>query len=311
MQTAIDWELWKARFQDWMVIRHFAPDTVNSYVRALEPFLVFIQALGVESWTEVNRDTLEEYRSHIYYQKHQRTGQALRLGTHVSRLVSVKSFFRFMVREGYLLANPAVDLELPRMRKALPVVLTEAETLKFLEVPNTQTLSGIRDRAILEVLYGTGLRNSELCSLTLDQVDLATHIIRLQKGKGNKGRVMPLGQEAQYWLELYLTKVRPQILRAPELTALFLDRWGHKTLIRSGLSQIITKISRQAGLSKKVTPHVLRHCCATHMLRRGAGLRHIQELLGHASMSSTEHYTRVEVGDLRKVLARCHPRERV
>ena len=168
----------------------------------------------------------------------------------------------------------------------------------------------VDDRALLEVLYGTALRNGEVCSLTLDQVDLAQHLVRLQKGKGNKGRVVPLGQEAQVWLELYLEKVRPGLLRNPALTFLFLDRWGHKALLRATVSKIVRDLGRRAELGKVVTPHILRHSCATHMLRRGAGLRQIQRLLGHEQLSSTEHYTRVEVSDLRRLLTRCHPRER-
>ncbi len=148
-----------------------------------------------------------------------------------------------------------------------------------------------------------------MCSLTLDLVDLATHQLRLQQGKGDKGRILPLGQEAQVWLELYLESVRPFLLRTPAVTALFLDRWGHGPISRSTVSTLVRKLGRKAGLGKEVTPHSLRHSCATHMLRRGAGLRHIQQMLGHEQLSSTEHYTRVEVTDLRRVLARCHPRE--
>jgi integrase/recombinase XerD len=307
----MDWALWKTRFRDWLVVRQFASDTVHGYLSNLEPFLDFVEALALSSWTEVSRDVVEEYRSHVFYQKHRRNGQALKVSTQVHRLVAIKSFFKFLVREGYLLANPTSELELPRTRRALPAVLSEAEMLKLLEVPDVQTLWGMRDRTLMETLYGTGLRNSELCSLTLDQVDLVTHTVRLQKGKGNKGRVMPLGQEAQHWIEIYLEKVRPQLLRSPNVQALFLDRWGHAALTRNGLDQTFQRLSKKAGLGKNVTPHILRHSCATHMLRHGASLRHIQELLGHASLTSTEHYTRVEISDLRKVIAKCHPREQI
>ena len=161
----------------------------------------------------------------------------------------------------------------------------------------------------MELLYGTGVRNSELCSLTLELLDLACHTVRLQKGKGNKPRILPLGQEAQAWLELYLEKVRPFWLRNSQCQAVFLDRWGSGPITRSTLSMLVRKLSKKGGLGKAATPHALRHSCATHMLRRGAGLRHIQQLLGHEQLSSTEHYTRVELSDLRKVLSRCHPRE--
>jgi len=208
-----------------------------------------------------------------------------------------------------LLRNPASQLELPGHKPPLPVVLTESEVLKLLETPDIKKLTGIRDRALLELLYGTGLRNGELCSLTLDLLDLATHRVRLQKGKGEKPRVLPLGQEAQAWLELYLENVRPFWLRDPAVQAVFLDRWGSGPILRTAVSGLVRQLGRKAGLGKAVTPHALRHSCATHMLRRGASLRHLQQLLGHEQISSTEHYTRVEVSDLRRVLLRCHPRE--
>jgi integrase/recombinase XerD len=305
----IDAALWKARFSDWLEVRYRSQDTRHNYLASLGRFLEFLNALGLTSWAEVTRDVLEEYRAHVFGLRHPRTGNFLKVGTHVARLMTVKVFFRFLVRDGHLLANPALQLELPRHKKPLPVVLTESEVLKLLETPDTQELTGIRDRAILELLYGTGLRNGEMCSLELDLLDLATHQVRLQRGKGDKGRVLPLGQEAQVWLELYLESVRPFWLRNPAVQAVFLDRWGSGPITRTTVSMLVSQLGKKAGLGKAVTPHSLRHSCATHMLRRGADLRHLQQLLGHEQLSSTEHYTKVEVSDLRRVLSRCHPRE--
>lgn len=305
----IDPSLWKTRFADWLEVRYRSRDTRHNYLSGLSSFMEFVLALGATSWAEVNQDVLEEYRAHVFSLRHPRTGNSLRVGTHVARLMSVKIFFKFLVRDGFLLANPAAQLELPRHKKPLPVVLTESEVLKVLEEPDTTTLTGIRDRTILELLYGTGLRNGEMCSLTLDLVELATHRVRLQKGKGEKARVVPLGQEAQAWLELYLETVRPCWLRNAACTAVFLDRWGNGPMLRTTVSTLVRAIGKRVGLGKGVTPHSLRHSCATHMLRRGANLAHLQKLLGHEQLSSTEHYTKVEVTDLRRVLARCHPRE--
>lgn len=306
----MDFDLWLARFQDWLRLRFSSKDTVRNCLSGLRPFIDFAHELGLASWTEANRDVLDEYRTRLFFGKNHRTGQAWTVGTQVARIMAVKTFFRFLVKDGYLLLSPAAHLELPRRRKPLPSVLSEPEMRQLLEVPEVHTHVGIRDRAILELLYGTALRNGEVCSLTLDQVDLSSRLVRLQKGKGNKGRVVPLGAEAQDWLEAYLTRVRPALLRNPQLQALFLDRWGHKALSRAGLSAIVNQLGKRSGLDKNVTPHVLRHSCATHLLRRGAGLRHIQQLLGHESISTTEHYTRVEISDLRRIIARCHPRER-
>jgi integrase/recombinase XerD len=305
----IDPPLWKARFADWLEVRYRSQDTHRSYLGPLNAFLEFILALGITSWAELNQDVLEEYRAHVFALRHPRTGNALRVVTQIGRLMAVKVFCKFLVRDGFILANPAAQLELPRHKPPLPLVLTESEVLKLLDAPDTEKLTGIRDRAILEVLYGTGLRNGEMCSLTLDLLDLATHQVRLQRGKGDKGRILPLGQEAQVWLELYLESVRPFWLRNPSVTAVFLDRWGSGPITRSTVSMIVRALGKKAGLGKAATPHSLRHSCATHMLRRGAGLRHIQQMLGHEQLSSTEHYTKVEVTDLRRVLSRCHPRE--
>ena len=306
----MDFELWKQRFRDWLEARFESKDTHRNYSYGLLPFLEFVQRHGAASWTEVNRDWIEEYRSQLFMARNARTGKPWATGTRVARLLAVKVFFKFLVREGYLMASPASLLELPKVHKALPAVVTEAEMLQILEVPNVRTRAGIRDRALLELLYGTGARNQELVSMKLGDLDLAQRLLRLPKGKGNKPRVLPLGQEAHYWLERYLAEVRPAWLRNPKLEAVFLDRWGHNALSRTGLSRLIRETAEQLDLGKRVTPHILRHSCATHMLKRGAGLRQIQEMLGHSQLTSTEHYTRVDVTDLRKVINRCHPRER-
>ncbi|MEW6280687.1 MAG: tyrosine-type recombinase/integrase, partial [Candidatus Eremiobacterota bacterium] len=235
-------------------------------------------------------------------------GRPLSLATQQSRLAAVKAFFRFAVRRGFVLLDVAAALELPRVKRGLPTVLTEAEMLRLLNVSDTRCLLGVRDRTLLEVLYGTGLRNSELCALTLDACDLAVPALRILWGKGGKSRVVPLGEEALAWLEAYLGQVRPRLVRSAE-ARVFLNRDG-QPLKRGTLIDLVRRIARKVDLKKRVTPHVLRHSMATHMLRRGAGLRHLQALLGHSSSAVTEHYTKVEVSDLRRVLRRCHPRER-
>jgi integrase/recombinase XerD len=303
-------DIWRAQFQDWLELRFTSKDTRNNCLSGIAPFFEYVVFLRLNSWTEADRDVLEEYRARIFAMKHTHTGQPIKVGTRVSKLVALKSFFKFLTSQGFLMANPAAMLEFPKQEKPLPAVLSEPEMLRLLEIPDLTSFFGVRDRTLLELLYGTALRNGELCSLTLDQVDLAQHLIRLQKGKGNKGRLVPLGQEAQVWLEHYLENVRPFVLRNPACHFLFVDRWGHKGLSRGVLSQIVRGLGQKAEIGKTVTPHILRHSCATHMLRRGAGLRQIQKLLGHSQLSSTEHYTRVEVSDLRKLLARCHPREK-
>lgn len=305
----MDIELWRQRFDDWLGHRPISPHTRQNHRQKIVHFLRFIEAMSPASWTEVHRDWIAEYRVQVLGARHERTDRPLTVGTQVCRLVAVKIFFRFLVSEGYLLANPATHLELPRYHRKLPPVLTEVEMLKLLAVPDTSRKAGLRDRAILELLYSTGLRNGELVALRLQDLDFAQQMVRVARGKGGKPRMVPMGEQAAQWLSAYLERVRPHWLRNPDCPAVFLDRWGQQALASAGLSVIVRQIGLRSQIGKAITPHLLRHSCATHMLRRGAGLRHIQELLGHNSVASTEHYTRVELSDLRKVLARCHPRE--
>jgi integrase/recombinase XerD len=167
----------------------------------------------------------------------------------------------------------------------------------------------VRDRTILELLYGSAIRNTELCELHLDHLDFARHLLRVDCGKGNKPRLVPLGEEAEAWLQEYLLSIRPQLLRKASSQEVFLSNRG-RPFTRGPLAFLVAHWARKAGLVKHITPHILRHSCATHMLRHGADLRYIQAMLGHSSPQTTQIYTRVEISDLRKVILRCHPRER-
>ena len=225
------------------------------------------------------------------------------------RLSAVLSFVRALVRLDYLLVDISHGVELPRRNASIPrVILSESETLCLLEGPNVNRLAGLRDRAILEMLYATGLRNLELCHLDLADLDPAEGLVLVRNGKGGQDRKVPMGQEAWIWVEEYLAQCRPQWLSDASEQALFLGRFG-KRLAKQDLTMMVARWAKRVGLEKRVTPHCLRHTCATHMLRRGASLRHLQVMLGHKSVVTTQVYTRVELSDLRKVLKRCHPRE--
>lgn len=232
------------------------------------------------------------------------------LSTQSVRFSAIKSFARFLYRESYLLLEITRHLESPKGPQRLPrVILSEREVLKLIEAPNLSIPTGLRDRAILELFYGNGMRNSELRHLELKDLDFDRRVVYIHEGKGRKSRVVPLGEEAEIWLTEYLTKARPQLVRDPLDKCVFLSRTG-RVLGRQYLAKAVKLYGKQAGLEKLVTPHVLRHCCATHMLARGAGLRQLQTLLGHTSLNTTQVYTRVEISDLGKIVQRCHPRER-
>lgn len=301
--------LWKDRFEEHLKLRGFSPRTVPTYVGELKPFFRFLDELAVDNLARLSRDHLEEYRTRLFYHKFR--GRSLTLSAQAVRLQALKRFTRFLAQERYHLMDVGQNVDLPARPRTLPrVILTESETLRLLEAPDTSTTLGLRDRAILEVLYATGLRNAEVAGLHLDHVDFSRHMLHVVCGKGAKARMVPLGEEAEAWLEEYLARGRPRLLRDPDEPRVFLSMRG-RFFHRTELAEMVTRWARRAGLEKHVTAHTLRHSCATHMLRRGAGLRHLQVLLGHSSAETTQRYTRVELSDLRKVLQRCHPRERV
>jgi len=298
---------WLERFEEWLTLRGYAALTRVHYGRRTRIFLEFLAERNL-ALTQVTRAVLEEYRLHLFYRHFQ--GRPIGPAAQANHLIAVKKFFRFLVQDHALLLDPTAELELPRCPHRLPrSVPSEKMIRRLLEAPDVGTLLGLRDRAILEMLYATGLRNTELRQLMLDAVRLEERLVFVFRGKGNKSRVVPLGQEAAYWLSEYLVRARPRLTRSAAEKHLFL---GSKGPLRStlSLSKIVRRAADRAGVSETVTPHAFRHACATHMLRRGAGLRHLQDLLGHASAGTTQRYTKVEVSDLRRVHRRCHPRER-
>lgn len=305
---ALDVDLWRTRFREHLETLGWSPRTIDTYAGELRPLFEFLDSAGLDSLAGLTRDLVEEYRTRLFYAKAR--GRNLALSTQRVRLQAVKRFVRFLAADRYLLLDVAAVVELPRAPRTLPrVILTEDEVALLMDAPDVSEPLGVRDRTLLEVLYGTGLRNAECSALALDAVDFERRVLHVVQGKGNKARVVPLGDEAVAWLEEYLARVRPLLAPTVQAERVFLSCRG-RALHRTDLSQIVARLARQAGLTKHVTPHVLRHSCATHMLRRGASLRHLQVLLGHASTETTQRYTRVELSDLRRVIRRYHPRER-
>ncbi len=300
-------DLWRLRFGEFLQLRHFSPRTIEGYTRELKGFFEFLEGHELESPAGITRAHVEEYRVHIFGLK--TNGKHLSQRTQAAKLGAVKAFLRFLAREHYVLWDVAAGLELPRVPRTVPrALLSEREVKALMAAPDVSLPLGLRDRAVLEILYGTAVRNSELRHLALDQVELEQRELRINKAKGNKSRVVPLGEEAAVWLARYLETGRPLLARASSPRRVFLT-WRGLPFTRCSLSGLVRRAAREAGLRQAVTPHLLRHCCATHMLRRGAGVRHLQELLGHECLSTTQRYTQLEVSDLRRVLLRYHPRE--
>ena len=300
--------LWRQRFAEHLQLRGFTERTIEGCLYDLDAFLRFLGGQGVNQVAELQREHVEAYRTHLFHlEKH---GQRLSMGTQAGHLSTVKAFCRFLYKDHYLLLDPARDIELPKVPQRLPrFSLSEQEVVAIIEAPNVRTPLGIRDRAIMEVFYSTGIRNTELAHLKIEDVNFARRELAVRAGKGGKSRMVPLGDEAAAWLEEYLQHARPLLVNPASRDLLFVSCHGLR-IHRNYMSRIVRTASRQAGLDKAITPHVLRRACATHMLRNGAGVRHIQELLGHASLTTTQRYTQLDLSDLRRVHQSCHPREK-
>lgn len=301
--------LWQARFREHLELRRCSPRTVESYGGELRPFFEFLEEQGIETLTAVTRETLQGYQVHLHGLK-KANGKPLTVVTQSCKLTAILTFFRYLYQERFLVLDPGRGFPVAKLPQRLPPsVLSEAEVTRLLEAPDLTTAVGLRDRAILEVLYSSALRNSEMGALTLEELDLARGQLRVINGKGGRHRVVPLGEPACEALHAYLREGRSHLVRQAEQKLVFLSTRG-RALSREAMAELVTRAGREAGLEKRVTPHLLRHCCACHMLAHRAGLRHIQELLGHASLDTTQRYTRLEISDLRRVHRRCHPREK-
>lgn len=278
--------------------RGLAPLTLESYAHDLQDFREFLFTLARTAWEEVTLEDLQNYLGAL-------EARGLSARSRARRLSALRQFFRFLVREEKISANPVELLDSPRLPMKLPKVLGEREVAALLATTDPATPWGQRDGALLEVLYATGLRVSELVGLTLKQVDLRRGVVRV-RGKGNKERVVPLVPPAVEKLSLYLAQGRPHLIKGRESHFLFLNRRGGR-LSRQGFWKILKHYALQAGI-RELSPHTLRHSFATHLLSRGANLRVLQLLLGHADLATTQIYTHLDAARLREIHKKAHPR---
>jgi integrase/recombinase XerD len=292
-------EGWIDRFLHYLAVeRGLADNTLASYHHDLQQFASFLseRKAGVESTTAA---LIVDYLEGL-----ERKGR--KPATISRHLATLKSFYHFLLQERVINQDPTVDLEFPRLSRRLPRVLSVDEVEFLLGQPHTGRPAGLRDKAMLELIYATGLRVSELVSLNVGQVNLEMGVVRCL-GKGQRERMVPMGSIAAYWVRRYLEQARPQMIRSSEDEALFVNHQGQR-LTRQGFWKILKKYARQARLDAGITPHTLRHSFATHLLENGADLRVVQELLGHADISTTQVYTHLTRRHLREVYQRTHPR---
>jgi integrase/recombinase XerC len=282
--------------------KNASPYTIKNYRHEIGEFLDFLKEQGIDSWEGVDRHVLRRYLAWLQAQGYVKAS--------ITRRISeLRSFCRYLVREGILDRNPIRAISSPKIPKRLPDYLDLYEVEALLAAPDATDTQGQRDRAIMEVLYASGLRVSELVSLNLRNVDLQQGELRVW-GKGAKERVALLGQPACRALRQYIREGRPQLIKAgKETNALFLNRLGSRLSTRS-VNNILDRYARLAGLERRVTPHVMRHTFATHLLDGGADLRTVQELLGHADLSTTQIYTHVSQARAKEVYRKAHPRAR-
>ncbi|MGH9365880.1 MAG: tyrosine-type recombinase/integrase [Thermoanaerobaculia bacterium] len=280
----------------------------------LGQLLTWLEQRGVTRARLVTPRLLGEYLVHLKarvtdYNRAQPS--PLSVKTLAAEVSVLRSFFRHLAVRRVLLFDPAEGLRLGDPAQPLPKeILTEADVCVLLAAPGTDTL-GLRDRAILETLYSSGLRRAELCGLDLYDLDVASGLVRVRGGKGGRDRIVPIGREALAAIRRYLAEARLALVRRPKEPALFLAAVTHQRLGLKTMNLIVRSRAEAAGIGRRVTPHVLRHTCATHLLRGGADIRHVQAILGHASVATTQIYTRVAVEDLVAVHARHHPRAKL
>lgn len=281
------------------VEKGLAKNTLESYRRDLNKFILFMQKRKINDPEKIDRESLN-----IFIGELKKNGNATAT---ISRCIaSIRSFFNFMLQEGIIESNPALELESPRIEKKLPRVLTTEEVDQLLCQPKPGEHNGLRDRAMLELLYASGIRVSELVSLNITDFDPLVGYLRC-RGKGMKERIVPIGSIAINYVNEYLDKSRTKLLKKNGEPSLFVNHHGSR-MTRQGFWKILKKYVRKSNINGDVTPHTLRHSFATHLLENGADLRSVQEMLGHADISTTQIYTQITRRKIREVYDKTHPR---
>lgn len=290
-------------------IRHLAQRTITETRRKLGLFTRYLEHQGIAHSDGITKDIVLIYQSELF-QTLTAKGKPTTPGHQNSMLCAVKQLTRFMYERGGLVSDPCRDIPYAKQAKRLPRgILTPAEARKIIKAPDIKTAIGYRDRAILEVLYTSGIRKEELNTLTVHDVDYREGLLRINHGKGGKDRIVPLGKIACRYLENYITAVRPGLIKEPANPHLFLSLRGGR-LSKNMVWELVKKYAQKAKIRKNVHPHTFRHTCATAMIKNKADINTVRKLLGHASLTTTQIYTHLTITDLKAAHKRCHPREK-
>jgi integrase/recombinase XerD len=291
-----------------MKIRNLAGRTISENVRKLAMFLSWLDRYNITQVDGITREIVYAWQVEVY-QTLNAKGRQHSASYQNSLLRAVKQFTRFLYEHGYITGDPARSVQYAKLPKPLPRgVLTPAEAKKIIHAPDVRTVIGYRDRAVLEILYSSGIRKEEVINLTLSDVDCQDGYLRIMEGKGKKDRIVPIGRIACRYLENYIKSVRPELIKDPYNNHLFLSLRGNR-LSKNTVWELVKKYAGKAKIRKNVHPHTFRHTCATAMLKNKADLNTIRKILGHASLTSTQVYMHLTITDLKDVHKRCHPRE--
>ena len=277
------------------VERGYSENTAQSYKKDLDQFLKFAKIKGPK---DVKRDLIKFFLEHLY-------NEGFSVSSSERKLACLKSFFHYLVREGKIEADPTADIKLPKKAKRLPKALSIGETIRLISAPREKNRISLRDAALLELLYATGMRASEVVGLDISDINLSVSFVKCF-GKGSRERIVPINKATLRAIKEYLGKGRPEFPKKDK-DALFVDKNGGR-LTRQGLWFVIKKYVKETGVKGKTSPHTLRHSFATHLLEKGADLRSVQEMLGHADISTTQIYTSVSRERLKRIYNKAHPR---
>jgi integrase/recombinase XerD len=287
-------------------VRNYSERTVENRENNLRLFITWCDERGVTQPQEVTRPILERYQRYLFlYRKP--NGEALSGGSQVKRLEPIRGWFRWLIRHNRILGNPAADLEMPRVEKRLPKhILSAEEAERILNVPDVTSAMGLRDRAMLETLYSTGVRRSELVALKVHDIDPDRGTLMVRQGKGKRDRLIPIGARALAWIRKYLNEARPQLMLGDDDRTLYLTIHGEAVDINT-LGRLVNGYIKQSGLEKSGSCHLFRHTMATLMLENGADVRFVQAMLGHADLKTTQIYTHVAIRALKEIHTATHP----
>lgn len=294
------------RYLEHLAVKNYSPRTIETREAFLRYFIVWCDERSLTKPQQIDRPILERYQRHLFYYR-KADGEPLSTRSQHARIIPLRHWFRWMVREKHILYSPAADLELPRLEKRLPkAILSAREAETVLAVPDIGNPAGLRDRAILETFYSTGVRRMELVNLTVHSIDAERGTVMVRQGKGRKDRMIPIGERALAWIHRYLESARPELVAGRDDGTLFLSPWGD-AFSPNAMTTLVRNYVEKSGVGKKGSCHLFRHTMATLMLEGGADIRFIQAMLGHVELSTTEIYTQVSIRLLKSVHAATHP----